>query len=183
MNQCTWRSDLWSTLSDNHHLPISFISLAFLVFEFLVMVMSYAISDKTRRWVSNLNLSWQGMIDKQFLLTYYQYKERCFLSCHECGTKKKSESSWGIKPQTFQLCASMLYHWATKTPQWARSIMEFILSIFWQADREWWYRKIASMGLTLSHLNGWMSGVFRSLFCLASHYLECYFRGWWISST
>ena len=89
MNQCTWRSDLWSTLSDNHHLPISFISLAFLVFEFLVMVMSFAISDKTRRWVSNLNLSWQGMIDKQFLLTYYQYKERCFLSCHECGTKKK----------------------------------------------------------------------------------------------
>ena len=49
VNQCTWRSDLWSTLSDNHHLPISFISLAFLVFEFLVMVMSYAISDKTRR--------------------------------------------------------------------------------------------------------------------------------------
>ncbi|XP_027057487.1 transmembrane protein 94-like isoform X1 [Pocillopora damicornis] len=48
VNQCTWRSDLWSTLSDNHHLPISFISLAFLVFEFLVMVMSYAISDKTR---------------------------------------------------------------------------------------------------------------------------------------
>ena len=89
MNQCTWRSDLWSTLSDNHHLPISFISLAFLVFEFLVMVMSFAISDKTRRWVSNLNLSWQGMIDKQFLLTYYQYKERCFLSCHERGTKKK----------------------------------------------------------------------------------------------
>ena len=89
MNQCTWRSDLWSTLSDNHHLPISFISLAFLVFEFLVMVMSYAISDKTRRWVSNLNLSWQGMIDKQFLLTYYQYKERCLSSCHERGTKKK----------------------------------------------------------------------------------------------
>ena len=92
MNQCTWRSDLWSTLSDNHHLPISFISLAFLVFEFLVMVMSFAISDKTRRWVSNLNLSWQGMIDKQFLLTYYQYKERCFLSCHERGTKKKNLS-------------------------------------------------------------------------------------------
>ena len=30
-------------------------------------------------------------------------RERCFSSCHKCGTKKKnSESPWGIKPQTFR---------------------------------------------------------------------------------
>ena len=48
-NCCTWRRDLRSALSVNHHLPISFISLTFLVFEFLVMVMSYAFTDATRK--------------------------------------------------------------------------------------------------------------------------------------
>ncbi|XP_078346969.1 transmembrane protein 94-like isoform X3 [Oculina patagonica] len=47
-NRCTWRRDLWNALSVNHHLPISFISLAFLLLEFLVMILSYALADTTR---------------------------------------------------------------------------------------------------------------------------------------
>ena len=40
--------------------------------------------------------------------------------------RENSESPWGIKPQAFGFCAPMLYHWATETPQWARSIMKLI---------------------------------------------------------
>ena len=36
--------------------------------------------------------------------------------------EKNSESPWGIEPQTFGFRASMLYHWATETVGWARSI-------------------------------------------------------------
>ena len=39
-----------------------------------------------------------------------------FLSC------RAWESPWGIKPQTFGLCALTLYHWTTKTLWWARHI-------------------------------------------------------------
>ena len=49
-----------------------------------------------------------------------------FLSYHECGTKKNSEPPWGIKPQTFGFCTLILYHWATETPWWVRSITKFI---------------------------------------------------------
>ena len=45
----TWRKDLWSALSVNHYLPISFISLAFLIFEFLVMIFSCALAGTTRK--------------------------------------------------------------------------------------------------------------------------------------
>lgn len=49
INSCTWRRDLWSALSVNHHLPISFISLTFLILEFLVMILSYALAGTTRK--------------------------------------------------------------------------------------------------------------------------------------
>ena len=42
------------------------------------------------------------------------------------GQRKNSESPWGIEPQTFRFCTLMLYHWATETPWWARSIMKFL---------------------------------------------------------
>ena len=48
-NRGGWRKDMWSALSVNHYLPISFISLAFLIFEFLVMILSYALAGSTRR--------------------------------------------------------------------------------------------------------------------------------------
>ena len=47
-----------------------------------------------------------------------------FLSC--VRQRENSESPWGIKPQAFGFRAPMLYHWATETPQWARSIMKLI---------------------------------------------------------
>ena len=41
-----------------------------------------------------------------------------FLSCHERGTEKI------LSPyEESNLCAPMLYHWATETPLWARSIL------------------------------------------------------------
>lgn len=55
---------MWSALSVNHYLPISFISLAFLIFEFLVMILSYALAGSTRN--SSLPLI-EGII--VFLLT------------------------------------------------------------------------------------------------------------------
>ena len=48
------------------------------------------------------------------------------MSCHACGTKKNSESPWGIEPQTFRFHTPMFYPWATETQQWARSITKFI---------------------------------------------------------
>ena len=38
------------------------------------------------------------------------------------GLRKNSDSPWGIEPQSFGFRAPMLYHWATETPLWARSI-------------------------------------------------------------
>ena len=40
--------------------------------------------------------------------------------------ESKSKSPWGIEPQTFRFWALMLYHWATETPWWVRSITKFI---------------------------------------------------------
>ena len=48
-NRSSWRKDMWSALSVNHYLPISFISVAFLIFEFLVMILSYALAGSPRR--------------------------------------------------------------------------------------------------------------------------------------
>ena len=42
------------------------------------------------------------------------------------GQRKNSESSRGIAPQTFGFLALMLYHWATETLWWMRSITKFI---------------------------------------------------------
>lgn len=50
-NSCTWRGDLWNMLSRNDHLPISFISLGFLIVEVLIMVLSYALAGSTRKYV------------------------------------------------------------------------------------------------------------------------------------
>ena len=41
--------------------------------------------------------------------------------------KENSESPWGIKPQAFRFCALMLYHWATESSWWVRSITKFII--------------------------------------------------------
>ena len=42
-------------------------------------------------------------------------RERCFSSCHECGTKKKnSESPWGIKPQTFRFWSEAQFRMGTQ---------------------------------------------------------------------
>lgn len=49
VNHCTWRQDLWNTLSQNRHLPMSFISLTFLILEFLVLVLSYGLAGSERR--------------------------------------------------------------------------------------------------------------------------------------
>ena len=50
-NPCTWWQDLWNTLNQNHHLPMGFISLSFLILEFLVLVLSYALAGSERRYV------------------------------------------------------------------------------------------------------------------------------------
>lgn len=47
-NPCTWWQDLWNTLNQNHHLPMGFISLSFLILEFLVLVLSYALAGSER---------------------------------------------------------------------------------------------------------------------------------------
>ena len=45
------------------------------------------------------------------------------------GQRKNSESPRGIAPQTFGFLALMLYHWATETLWWMRSITKFIWHI------------------------------------------------------
>ena len=50
VNHCTWRQDLWNTLGQNRHLPMSFISLTFLILEFLVLVLSYGLAGSERRY-------------------------------------------------------------------------------------------------------------------------------------
>ena len=49
-----------------------------------------------------------------------------FLHVTSMGQRKKSESSWGIKPQTFRFCALMLKHWATETLCWVQPMTKFI---------------------------------------------------------
>ena len=47
-------------------------------------------------------------------------RERCFFRfVTSVGLRKICESPWGIR-------VPMLYHWATETPRWARSITKFI---------------------------------------------------------
>ena len=46
--------------------------------------------------------------------------------------EKNSEYPRGIESQTFRFRAPMLYHWATETPRWARSITKFIWHASWQ---------------------------------------------------
>lgn len=50
VNHCTWRQDLWNTLGQNRHLPMSFISLTFLILEFLVLVLSYGLAGAEQRY-------------------------------------------------------------------------------------------------------------------------------------
>ena len=54
--------------------------------------------------------------------------KRLFYSCllKKDVFRKNSHSPWGIEPQIFGFRAPMLYHWATETPRWARSITKFI---------------------------------------------------------
>ncbi|EDO38517.1 predicted protein [Nematostella vectensis] len=47
-NNVKWTSDVWKTLHCNHHASISWISIGILAFEVLIMVSSYALSDKQR---------------------------------------------------------------------------------------------------------------------------------------
>ena len=66
----------------------------------------------------------------------------CLITSEE--QRKNSESPWGIEPQTFGFCASMLYHWATETLWWARPITKFIYDTVpevhshqWQNEQCW----------------------------------------------
>ena len=58
--------------------------------------------------------SWIGEIRREFRLVM------------SVGQRKNSESPWGIEPQTFGFRAPMLFHWATETLRWTRSITKFI---------------------------------------------------------
>ena len=62
-------------------------------------------------------------------VNYIPSEKGVFLSCHKCKTEKKF-SPWGINPQPFGFHALVLYHWATETLHWARSITKLI----WQAS-------------------------------------------------
>ena len=52
-----------------------------------------------------------------------EIKKDVFHTVTSMGLRKNYESSWGSKPQTFRFHTLMLYHWATETPQWVRSII------------------------------------------------------------
>ena len=62
-----------------------------------------------------------------------------FWSCDERGTRKTSESPWGIEPQTFGFCSPMLYDWTKETPWWVKSLSKFI-----------WYASCILWGLAMS---------------------------------
>ena len=61
-----------------------------------------------------------------FHLTNLFLEKDVFRLVTSVGQRKNSESPWRIKPQTFRFRAQMLYHWATATPRWAKSIARFI---------------------------------------------------------
>ena len=62
-----------------------------------------------------------------------------FWSCDERGTRKTSESPWGMEPQTFGFRSPMLYHWATETPWWVKTLTKVI-----------WYASCILWGLAKS---------------------------------
>ena len=60
-----------------------------------------------------------------------EIKKDVFCLVANLGQRKSSESPRGIKPQNFGSCSLMLYHWATETLWWVksitkRSIMKFL---------------------------------------------------------
>ena len=55
----------------------------------------------------------------------YVIKKDAFCLVTSTGQRKNFKSPQGIEPQTFGLRAPLLYHWATETPQWSRSITKF----------------------------------------------------------
>ena len=76
------------------------------------------------RWYKNL--CWSKNSEKS-LIGEIRREFRLVMSV---GQRKNSESPWGIEPQTVGFRAPMLYHWATETLRWTRSITKFI----WQAS-------------------------------------------------
>ena len=57
-------------------------------------------------------------IERSILLT----EKDVFRLVTSVGQEENSESPWGIEPQTDGFHAPMLYHWATETLRWARSL-------------------------------------------------------------
>ena len=76
------------------------------------------------RWYKNL--CWSKNSEKS-LIGEIRREFRLVMSV---GQRKNSESPWEIEPQTIGFRASMLYHWATETLRWMRSITKLI----WQAS-------------------------------------------------
>ena len=54
-----------------------------------------------------------------------------FSSCHEHRTKEKLLRVYSMRNRSSDLPipSSMLYHWATDTPRWARSITKFMIPV------------------------------------------------------
>ena len=87
---------------------------------------------KTYRKIQSLHISskpFQAQIFHWNMMVNFELskeiKKDVFCLVMSIGQRKNSKSWWGIEPQTFGFCAPMLYHWATETPQWGRSITDF----------------------------------------------------------
>ena len=55
-----------------------------------------------------------------------EWRKIFFWSCHEHGTTKKFWVPMRNRTSDLRICAPMLYHWATETLRWTRSITKFI---------------------------------------------------------
>ena len=74
-------------------------------------------------WIRTVNRMVREMVSFELVK---EVEKDVFCLVMSVGKRKKPEYPWGIEPQTFRFCAPFLYHWATETLWWRRSIQKFI---------------------------------------------------------
>ena len=87
-------------------------------------------------WIRTINRMVREMVSFELVK---EVEKDVFLSCHECGKKKKTWVPMRNWTSDLQILCSILYHWATETLCWARSITKFI-----------WHASSILLGLAMS---------------------------------
>ena len=126
------------------------------------------VDAQQKRWPLNHTIILASLFSEFITL-----RERCFLSCHQCGTKKKF---WVPFRNWISDHALMLYHWATETLQWTRSITKSIFSCLpkltpWHVVKQGYISKCS-----IPIESTWLCA--QKIFCMVDFSLDRNLLGW-----